>query len=101
MLAIFSTFPTDKGESISREVADVIEIIINSGLPYQTTAMGTIIEGEWDEIMELIKTCHFKLRKKSKRVYTKISIDDREGVSGRISGKIDSIEKKLKRKVNR
>jgi uncharacterized protein (TIGR00106 family) len=101
MLAIFSTFPTDKGDSISGEVAEVIEIIIKSGLPYQTTAMGTIVEGEWDQVMELVKNCHCKLREKSRRVYTKISIDDREGANGRLTGKIDSIEKKLGRKVNR
>jgi len=101
MLAIFSTFPVGKSESLSRDVAQIIKIIEDSGIDCQTTAMGTIVEGEWDEVMELIKKCHFKLRETSTRVNTKISIDDREGATGRIRGKIASVEKHLGREIKK
>ena len=101
MIAIFSTFPINKGESLSAEVAKVIDAISKSGLPYQTTAMGTIVEGQWDEVMALIKKCHYLVRKSNNRVNTRISIDDRKGARGRISGKVESIEARLGRKVNK
>jgi len=101
MLAIFSTFPVGKSDSLSKDVAQIIKMIEDSGIECQTTAMGTIVEGEWDEVMELIKKCHFKLREFSTRVSTKISIDDREGATGRIKGKIDSVEKHLGREIKK
>ena len=101
MLAIFSTFPVGKSESLSKEVAQVIKIIEDFGIECQTTAMGTLVEGEWDEIMDLVKKCHDKLSETSIRVYTKITIDDREGATGRIRGKIASVEKHLGREVKK
>ena len=101
MLAIFSTFPVGKSESLASDVAEIIKIIDESGLEYQTTAMGTLVEGDWDEVMDLIKDCHQTMRKSSTRVNTKISIDDREGASGRISGKIEDVENILGRKVKK
>ena len=101
MLAIFSTFPVGKSESLSQDVARIIKIIEDSGIDCQTTAMGTLVEGEWDEIMDLIKRCHDKLRETSTRVYTKITIDDREGAKGRLKGKIASVEKHLGREIKK
>ncbi len=101
MLAIFSTFPVDTGQSLSKDVAEVIKLIDESGLDYQTTAMGTLVEGEWDEVIDLIKRCHQKLRENSRRVYTKITIDDREGATGRLKGKVADIEKILGREVRK
>jgi len=95
MLVLFSTFPVDKGESLSDEVAKVIELIDRSGLNYQTTAMGTIIEGEWDQVMALVKQCHQALRQSSRRVYTRLTIDDREGARNQLTGKVASIEARL------
>ena len=101
MLAIFSTFPVDKGESMAKDVSEVIALIDSSGLSYQTTAMGTMVEGEWDDVMSLIKKCHHKLREQSRRVYTQITIDDRQDAKNRISGKIADIEKILNKKVKK
>ena len=50
MLAFFSLYPLDKGESLSKYVARSLDIIDNSGLDYQLTSMGTMVEGEPDEI---------------------------------------------------
>ncbi len=101
MLAIFSTFPIDKGEALAKYVASVIELIDSSGLTYQTTAMGTLVEGEWDEVMGLFKKCHQKLREDSNRVYTKITIDDRGGATGRLTGKVADVEKFLGHEVKK
>ncbi|MCP2520612.1 MTH1187 family thiamine-binding protein [Candidatus Aminicenantes bacterium AC-335-A11] len=99
MLVEFSIIPIGKGESLSRYIAKIIDIVDKSGLPYKLTAMGTIVEGEWDDIMELIKECHFKMKEYSNRVYTKITIDDREGSKNRIEGKVRIIEEILGREV--
>ncbi len=101
MLAMFSTFPLDKGTALGKDVAGVIDLIDKSGLDYQTTAMGTIVEGDWDEVMSLIRACHNKLRESSERVNTKISIDDRAGAKGRLKGKIADIEKIIGREVRK
>jgi len=101
MLAEFSVVPTDKGVSVSSYVAEIVNIIDQSGLEYQLTAMGTIIEGEADEVFDVIKLCHVTMRMYSTRVVTHIAIDDREGAQFRLRGKIESIEKALGRKLKR
>jgi uncharacterized protein (TIGR00106 family) len=101
MILEFSTYPIGSGESLSEAVADVVELVEQSGLPYQTHAMGTVVEGEWDELMDLVKQCHFALRNKHARVATRIAIDDRSGAKNRMSGKLDSIERRLGRKIKR
>ena len=99
MLVEFSIIPIGKGDSLAELIAKVIEIVDKSGLPYKVTAMGTIVEGEWDEVMDLIKDCHYKMRKYCSRIYTKISIDDREGAKNRIEGKVKDIEEILGKKI--
>jgi uncharacterized protein (TIGR00106 family) len=101
MLAMFSIIPMNKGESLSNEVAKVINLVDRSGLKYQVTAMGTLVEGEWEEVMNLIKLCHDIVRKGSERVYTRISIDDREGATGSIISKVASVEKKIGRAISK
>ena len=73
----------------------MIQLIDDSGLNYQTTAMGTLIEGEWDQVMALVKQCHMALRQSSRRVYTRLTIDDREGAKDQLTGKVASIETRL------
>jgi uncharacterized protein (TIGR00106 family) len=99
MLCQFSISPAGAGESLSKAVADIIDLIDRSGLRYQTHAMGTIVEGSWDEIMSLIKQCHHAMRTDHHRVLTTIHIDDREGADNRMTGKINSIEKHLGREI--
>lgn len=100
MIVEFAIVPLDRGESLSEYVSQVIEIVDESGLDYKLTPMGTIVEGEWDEIMDLIKRCHKHVREVSKRVETRIVIDDREGAKGRIKGKVESVKGKLGKDLN-
>lgn len=101
MLVSFSIAPFDKGESISKYVAEVVNLVDNSGLDYRLGAMNTTVEGEVDELFDLLKQCHLKMREYSNRVVTHIAIDDREGAKNRLLGKPDSIEKRLMKKIKR
>jgi uncharacterized protein (TIGR00106 family) len=101
MLASFSIFPLDKGVSVGKYVAKMIDIVDRSALPYRTSAMSTVIEGSWDNVFKVIKKCHQTLMKDCKRVYVVITIDDRKGARNRLKGKVDRIEQVLKRKISR
>ena len=100
MLLEFSSFPAGQ-KSLSGAVAKIIDLIDKSGLPYQTHALGTLVEGEWDDLMQLVKRCHMLLREDFDRVYTRITIDDRAGAKDRLTGKVESLEKKLGRNIRR
>ncbi len=101
MIVEFTIVPIGQGEELSGLVAKVIDIVDKCGLPYQLTSMGTIVEGEWDDVFELIKECHFKMRQHAARVSTHIAIDDREKAKGRIKGKVEAIEEKLGRALKK
>ncbi len=100
MVVEFSIWPM-VGASGSEHVAKVIKMVDESGLPYKVNAMGTVVEGEWDEVMGLIKKCHQLLANQAERVITEIRIDDRKARSNRIEGKVASIEKILGKTVKK
>ena len=95
MLAEFSIVPIGIGSSIGGQLAEVLKIVDASGLPYKINPMGTVVEGEWDEIMKLIKKCHQTIMKTGERALTNISIDDRKGKPHRIDAKVKSLEKRI------
>ncbi len=101
MLVQFSIVPLGVGVSISSYVAKVIKIVDESGLPYKLHAMGTIVEGEWEEIMSLIKKCRDTLMEEVERIVIDIKIDDRKGATGRIEGKVRSVEEKVGKAVKK
>jgi uncharacterized protein (TIGR00106 family) len=101
MLVSFALFPTDKGESVSKYVAKTIDIVDKSGLPYKTSAMSTAVEGSWDRVFKVLKKCRNAMVKESNRVYMVITIDDRKGAKNRLTGKVNRIEQRLKRKISR
>jgi uncharacterized protein (TIGR00106 family) len=101
MLASFSIVPVGAGEELKEYVAGIIDIIDRSGLKYKLGAMQTTVEGGDSEVMALILQCHRHMRKKAKRVLTHVSIDDREGATGRLEGKVADVEKALGRKLSR
>lgn len=101
MIAEFSIVPVGGGEALAGPVAAVVDIVDRSGLPYQMTAMGTLVEGEWDAVLGLIRECHLRMRRDFPRVLTRVSIDDREGAKGRLMGKVGDVEKALGRAVKK
>ncbi len=98
MVVNFSIVPIGKGSSLSIQIAEVLKIVDKSGINYKLHAMGTILEGDWDKILKLIKKCHKKILKNSDRVLTTITIDDRKDKTNRIVGKVQSVERKMGKK---
>jgi len=101
MIVEFSIVPIGQGEELSGLVAKVIDIVDKFGLPYQLTSMGTIVEGDWDDVFALIKECHCRMRQHAHRVSTHIAIDDREKAKGRLKGKVGDIEEVLGRALKK
>lgn len=101
MLVEFSIVPLGKGASVGKDIAKVIKIVENSGLPYKLNPMGTVVEGKWDELMALIKRCHRLVLRDGERVVTTIKIDDRKGRSNMIEEKILSLERRLKKSLRK
>ncbi len=100
ILLEFAMSPMNQGESLSPYVARSLDIIDKSGLPYRLTAMGTIIEGEWSEVMAVVTACFEAMRTDCERISTSIKIDYRAGASGRLDSKIESVERRLGRKLS-
>jgi len=99
-LVEFSMFPTEATQSKSIFVARVLDIVDKSGLAYQLTPMGTIIEGETvEEVLSVINKAYEELQKDCGRVYSSIKIDWRDGSVGRLEKKVGSVEAKLGRKL--
>jgi len=95
MLVEFSIVPIGIGSSVGAQLAKVLKIVDASRLPYKINPMGTVVEGEWDDVMRLIKKCHGAVMKTGDRALTTISIDDRKDKPNRIEEKVKSIEKRL------
>ena len=95
MIAAFSITPLGAGESVSASVADAVRIVRDSGLPNETNAMFTNVEGEWDEVMALIKSCVEKVGESAPRVSVVIKIDQRLGVTDGLHAKVDAVEAHL------
>ena len=101
MMIEFSVVPLGKGASVSTVIARVMKIVIDSGVAYKANPMGTVIEGEWARLMDLIKKCHDEAMKDADRVVTSIKIDDYKGKGDRLDKKLESVEQKLGQKLNR
>ena len=97
VLLEFSMYPTDKGESVSDYVKRNLEVIDGSGLPYKLGPMGTCLEGEWDEVMAVVKDCYERLAVDCGRIACQIKIDYRRGHSGRLVSKVATLKEKTGR----
>jgi uncharacterized protein (TIGR00106 family) len=97
VLLEFSLYPTDKGESVSDYVKRNLEIIDDSGLPYRLGPMGTTLEGEYDEVMAVVKQCFDRMSADCGRVACQIKIDYRAGRSGRLDSKVETLKVKTGR----
>lgn len=83
--------PFGIGEELSNEVAEVVKIIRESGLPNRTTSMFTEIEGEWDEVMKVVKDATFALAKKGIRTEVVLKADVRPGFTNMLNSKVDKV----------
>ena len=101
VLLEFSMFPIGEGESVSPYVARSLEIIDRSGLDYQLHSMGTVIEGELDQVLDVVKRCFDAMSADCDRVSCSIKLDYRKGRSGRLQSKVKSVEDKLGRTLRK
>ena len=101
ILAEFSIVPLGKGTSVSPLIARAMKIVVESGLAYRVNPMGTVLEGEWGEVMETIRKCQNDLMQDADRVVTTIRIDERRDGGSRMEKKLESVEQKLGMKLNR
>ena len=88
----FSVFPIGKEESVSKYASRAVKIIKDSGLPHLIGPMGTAIEGDWDEVMLVVKRCMEELKKDCPRLYMTMKVDCRQGESLRMGKKVRSVE---------
>jgi len=95
MIAAFSITPLGIGASVSEPVAEAVRLVRESGLPNETNAMFTNVEGDWDEVMALIKACVMTVAEAAPRVSVVIKVDHRPGVGHELQGKVDAIEERL------
>ena len=93
VLLEFSMSPLDRGESLSPYVARCLEIVDRSGLPYRLNPMGTVLEGEWDECLEVVRSCFQRMSQDCKRISCSIKIDYRKGRTGGLEAKIAKVER--------
>lgn len=98
----FAIFPTNSSESKSKYISRVLDLVDKSGLNYQFTPMGTIIEGESvQEVLAVVNDAYKELQIDCSRIYSTIKIDYREGPVGRLDKKVASVEKRLDRKLKK
>jgi uncharacterized protein (TIGR00106 family) len=99
VLLEFSMAPLEKGESVGEYVARSLEIIDKSGLDYRLHAMGTIVEGNIDEVLAVMKECFEAMAADCDRITCSVKLDYRRGHSDRLAKKVTSVEEKLGRKL--
>src|SRR5206468_2349765 len=92
-----SVIPLGVGTHLGGAIAEVVRLVDASGLAYQLTPSGTCIEGEWDDLMALLKRCHDRVRKGSSRVIWTIKIDDEEGSRDMLTRHVVSVEERVGR----
>ncbi|MGA2069131.1 MAG: MTH1187 family thiamine-binding protein [Thermoguttaceae bacterium] len=97
----FSIYPLDKGESVGSYVARSLDIIDRSGLEYRSNAMGTLLEGEFDEVLDVIKRCFADMAADCHRVECSIKVDYRKDRRAGLQSKVASVERKLGRPLKK
>ncbi len=95
MLVAFSVTPIGTGEAVGEAVAEAVRVVRESGLPNRTDAMFTTIEGDWDEIMAVVKRAVDAVAAKAPRVSLVLKADVRPGVTGAMTAKVEAVERYL------
>ena len=96
MLVAFSVTPVGSGStSVGNEVAEAVRIVRASGLPNRTDAMFTSIEGEWDDVMRVVKQAVDAVLERCPRVSLVVKADIRPGVTGQLDAKVQAVEERL------
>lgn len=97
VLVEFSMSPLDKGESVGKYVSRSLDLIDRSGVAYRLGPMGTCVEGEWDEVFGVIRQCYERMCEDCRRITCTIKVDARTGHDGRLTSKLESVQKEVGR----
>ncbi|MET8558497.1 MTH1187 family thiamine-binding protein [Streptomyces sp. NPDC004959] len=95
MIVAFSVSPLGVGEEVGEYVAEAVRVVRESGLPHRTDAMFTSIEGEWDEVMDVVKRATAAVEARSPRVSLVLKADIRPGVEDGLTRKVETIDRIL------
>ncbi|MER5216382.1 MTH1187 family thiamine-binding protein [Streptomyces sp. NPDC002838] len=95
MIVAFSVTPLGVGEDVGEYVADAVRIVRESGLPNRTDAMFTSVEGEWDEVMDVVKRAVAAVEARAPRVSLVLKADIRPGVENGLTSKVETVERHL------
>jgi uncharacterized protein (TIGR00106 family) len=95
MLVAFSVTPLGVGEAVGEYVADAVRVVRDSGLPNRTDAMFTTVEGDWDEVMDVVRRAVDAVAAKAPRVSLMLKADVRPGVTGALDAKVETLERYL------
>ena len=96
MIVAFSVTPLGVGASVGDVVADAVRVVRDSGLPHRTDAMFTSIEGEWDDVMAVVKRAVDAVATRAPRVSIVLKADVRPGVDDGLTTKVESVERALR-----
>lgn len=99
VLLEFAMVPSGKGEHLTPYVARILDVIDRSGVTYRLTPMGTILEGSFDEVMQVVGDCYRALEPDCPRISMNLKMDARAGSGSRLASKIESVEQQLGRKL--
>ena len=95
MLVAFSVTPLGVGEDVADYVADAVRVVRESGLPNRTDAMFTTVEGDWDEVMDVVRRAVDAVAARAPRVSLSLKADVRPGVTGALDAKVEAVERYL------
>lgn len=101
MLFSVSMFPIGSSDEIAHPVAEVVDEIDRAGLPYEVSAMDTVVEGEWDDVIPVIRRAHERMIRRHDRVYLTVTIDEHKGHESRLEGAVADLDRDLGRHVSR
>lgn len=95
MIVAFSVTPLGVGEDVGEYVADAVRVVRESGLPNRTDAMFTSVEGDWDEVMDVVRRAVAAVEARAPRVSLVLKADIRPGAAGGLAAKVASVERHL------
>jgi uncharacterized protein (TIGR00106 family) len=99
MLAELTITPLGRGTHLSDDLGKILKIIDESGIRYRLTPSGTCLEGEWDEVMDVVKQCHREARSFCTYVLTTLRIDDESGANDKLNENVASVERAAGRRL--
>jgi uncharacterized protein (TIGR00106 family) len=95
VIVAFSVTPIGSGQHVGQAVADAVRVVRDSGLPHRTDAMFTSVEGEWDEVMDVVRRAVEAVQAHAARVSLVLKADLNEGVTDGLTTKVETVERLL------